>query len=89
MVEQAGAGVGFAPGDGFFGMTGGVGDVQGSLAEYAAVDARLLARKSSSPMREPSHHCSTPGASPSPKSPSPTAAVESGTARGKIVIDVG
>jgi len=26
-------------------MTGGVGGVQGSLAEYAAVDARLLAHK--------------------------------------------
>ncbi|MFI1564419.1 zinc-dependent alcohol dehydrogenase family protein [Streptomyces sp. NPDC020490] len=46
VVEQVGAGVdGFAPGDEVFGMTGGVGDVQGSLAEYAAVDARLLARK--------------------------------------------
>ncbi|WP_329108680.1 zinc-binding dehydrogenase [Micromonospora sp. NBC_01699] len=28
-----------------YGLTGGVGDLQGSLAEYAAVDARLLARK--------------------------------------------
>ena len=28
-----------------YGMTGGVGGVQGSLAEYAAVDARLLAHK--------------------------------------------
>ncbi|MEV7687668.1 zinc-dependent alcohol dehydrogenase family protein [Streptomyces bungoensis] len=46
VVEAVGAGVdGFAPGDEVFGMTGGVGDVQGSLAEYAAVDARLLARK--------------------------------------------
>lgn len=36
---------GFAPGDEVYGMTGGVGDLQGSLAEYAAVDARLLARK--------------------------------------------
>jgi NADPH2:quinone reductase len=34
---------GFAPGDEVFGMTGGVGGVQGSLAEYAAVDARLIA----------------------------------------------
>jgi NADPH:quinone reductase-like Zn-dependent oxidoreductase len=35
---------GFAPGDRVFGLTGGVGDLQGSLAELAAVDARLLAR---------------------------------------------
>jgi NADPH:quinone reductase len=33
------------PGDEVYGMTGGVGGVQGSLAEYAAVDAALLARK--------------------------------------------
>ncbi|MER6084894.1 zinc-dependent alcohol dehydrogenase family protein [Streptomyces sp. NPDC001833] len=46
VVEQVGPGVtDFAPGDEVFGMTGGVGDVQGTLAEYAAVDARLLARK--------------------------------------------
>ncbi|QWT21352.1 zinc-dependent alcohol dehydrogenase family protein [Bacillus sp. NP157] len=32
-------------GDEVFGMTGGVGGVQGSLAQYAAVDAALLARK--------------------------------------------
>jgi len=32
-------------GDEVFGMTGGVGGLQGSLAEYVAVDARLLARK--------------------------------------------
>ncbi len=45
-VEAIGADVhGFQPGDEVFGMTGGVGGVQGSLAEYAAVDARLLARK--------------------------------------------
>jgi len=44
VVEAVGAGVtGFAPGDAVFGMTGGVGGVQGSLAEYAAVDADLLA----------------------------------------------
>ncbi|MEU4472086.1 zinc-dependent alcohol dehydrogenase family protein [Micromonospora sp. NPDC023888] len=35
----------FAPGDEVYGLCGGVGDLQGSLAEYAAVDARLLARK--------------------------------------------
>jgi NADPH:quinone reductase-like Zn-dependent oxidoreductase len=46
VVEEVGPGVhDFAPGDEVFGMTGGVGDVQGSLAEYAAVDSRLLARK--------------------------------------------
>jgi NADPH:quinone reductase-like Zn-dependent oxidoreductase len=46
VVEQVGAGVaGFAPGDEVYGMTGGVGDLDGSLAEYAAVDARLLAPK--------------------------------------------
>ncbi|MET8947863.1 zinc-dependent alcohol dehydrogenase family protein [Streptomyces sp. NPDC004542] len=46
VVEEAGPGVhGFAPGDEVFGMTGGVGDVQGSLAEYAAVDVRLIARQ--------------------------------------------
>ncbi|WP_322094074.1 zinc-dependent alcohol dehydrogenase family protein [Paraburkholderia bannensis] len=33
----------FKPGDKVYGMTGGVGGVQGSLAEFAAVDARLLA----------------------------------------------
>lgn len=43
-VEAVGPGVsGFAPGDRVFGMTGGVGGVQGSLAEFAAVDADLLA----------------------------------------------
>jgi NADPH:quinone reductase-like Zn-dependent oxidoreductase len=35
----------FREGDEVYGMTGGVGGVQGSLAEYAAVDAALLARK--------------------------------------------
>src|SRR3569832_1105103 len=33
----------FAKGDEVYGMTGGVGGIQGTLAEYAAVDARLLA----------------------------------------------
>lgn len=32
-------------GDEVYGMTGGVGGLQGSLAEYAVVDARLLAHK--------------------------------------------
>ncbi|MEU8836770.1 zinc-dependent alcohol dehydrogenase family protein [Streptomyces sp900116325] len=52
VVEAVGPEVtGFAPGDEVYGLTGGVGDLQGSLAEYAAVDARLLAHKpvSSSP----------------------------------------
>lgn len=35
----------FRPGDEVFGMTGGVGGHQGSLAQYAAVDAQLLALK--------------------------------------------
>lgn len=48
IVVEVGAGVeGFAVGDEVFGLTGGVGDVQGSLAEYAAVDADLLATKPS------------------------------------------
>ncbi|MBS1664083.1 MAG: zinc-dependent alcohol dehydrogenase family protein [Bacteroidetes bacterium] len=33
----------FKPGDRVYGLTGGVGSVQGSLAEYAAVDPDLLA----------------------------------------------
>lgn len=45
-IEAIGPGVdGFRRGDEVYGMTGGVGGHQGSLAEYAAVDARLLARK--------------------------------------------
>lgn len=35
----------FEPGDEVYGMTGGVGGLQGSLAEFAAVDAQLLALK--------------------------------------------
>jgi NADPH:quinone reductase len=35
----------FAPGDEVYGLAGGVGGVQGSLAEHAIVDARLLAPK--------------------------------------------
>jgi NADPH:quinone reductase-like Zn-dependent oxidoreductase len=38
----------FRVGDEVFGMTGGVGGLQGSLAEFAAVDARLLAIKPAS-----------------------------------------
>jgi NADPH2:quinone reductase len=46
VVEAVGAGVdGFRVGDEVFGMTGGVGGLQGSLAELAAVDARLIAHK--------------------------------------------
>lgn len=35
----------FSVGDEVYGMTGGVGGLQGSLAEFAAVDADLLAKK--------------------------------------------
>jgi NADPH2:quinone reductase len=43
-VTALGAGVtAFAVGDKVYGMTGGVGGIQGSLAQYAAVDADLLA----------------------------------------------
>jgi NADPH2:quinone reductase len=46
VVEAIGDGVtGFAAGDEVYGMTGGIAGVQGSLAEYAAVDADLLALK--------------------------------------------
>jgi len=46
IVEAVGDGVtAFKPGDEVYGMTGGVGGLQGSLAEYAAVDANLLAPK--------------------------------------------
>ena len=49
VVEEVGEGVdGFSVGDEVFGLTGGVGEVQGSLAEYAAVDADLLAPKPAS-----------------------------------------
>lgn len=45
-VEAVGEGVdGFQPGDEVYGMTGGIAGVQGSLAQYAAVDAELLAHK--------------------------------------------
>ncbi|WP_419709251.1 zinc-dependent alcohol dehydrogenase family protein [Pseudomonas sp. NFX224] len=45
-VEALGEGVsGWVPGDEVYAMATGIGGVQGSLAEYAVVDARLLARK--------------------------------------------
>jgi NADPH2:quinone reductase len=46
VIEAIGNGVtGFKLGDEVYGMTGGVAGIQGSLAEYAAVDADLLALK--------------------------------------------
>lgn len=46
VVEAVGEGVtDFAVGDEVYGLTGGVRGLQGSLAEFAAVDARLLAPK--------------------------------------------
>ena len=53
-VAAVGEGVtGFRVGDEVFGLTGGGGGHQGSLAEFAAVDARLLAPKPSNiSMRE-------------------------------------
>lgn len=45
-VEAVGEAVSaFHTGDEVYGFTGGIGGLQGSLAEYAAVDARLIARK--------------------------------------------
>jgi len=46
VVEAVGDGVqGFRAGDEVFGMVGGVGGLQGTLAEYVAADAALLAHK--------------------------------------------
>ncbi len=46
VVEALGPGVTrFAPGDEVYGMVGGVGGMQGTLAELVAVDVELLARK--------------------------------------------
>lgn len=46
IVAAVGPGVAnFRVGDAVFGLTGGVGGLQGSQAQFAAVDARLLARK--------------------------------------------
>lgn len=48
IVAAVGEGVtGFKPGDEVYGMTGGIAGIPGSLAEYAAVDADLLALKPS------------------------------------------
>ena len=54
VVEEVGPGVtAFHVSDEVYGMTGGVGGIQGSLAQYAAVDADLLALKPSNlSMRE-------------------------------------
>jgi NADPH2:quinone reductase len=50
-VVEVGEGVtSFGLGDEVYGMTGGVGGIQGGLAEYAAVDARLIAHKPSNIM---------------------------------------
>lgn len=46
VVVSVGDGVkSFRPGDEVFGMAGGIGGLQGTLAEFAAVDARLIALK--------------------------------------------
>lgn len=46
VVEAVGSNVkGFRPGDEVYGMTGGVGGIPGTLAQFAAVDADLLAIK--------------------------------------------
>ncbi|RFU49079.1 zinc-dependent alcohol dehydrogenase family protein [Paraburkholderia sp. DHOC27] len=46
VVDAVGPGVTeFSVGDEVYGMTGGVGGIPGSLAQYASVDASLLARK--------------------------------------------
>jgi NADPH2:quinone reductase len=46
IVESVGEGVsGFGSGDEVYGMIGGIAGIPGSLAEYASVDARLLALK--------------------------------------------
>ena len=54
VIEAIGDGVsGFKVGDEVYGLTGGVGGIQGSLAQFAAVDARLIAHKPSNlSMRE-------------------------------------
>jgi NADPH:quinone reductase len=45
-VEETGSGItSFKVGDEVYGMVGGVGGLQGTLAEFIAVDADLLAHK--------------------------------------------
>uniref|UniRef100_UPI0018F1C64A alcohol dehydrogenase catalytic domain-containing protein n=1 Tax=Vibrio harveyi TaxID=669 RepID=UPI0018F1C64A len=45
-VEAIGDNVtGYAIGDEVFGCAGGLGDIQGSLAEYMVADAKLIAHK--------------------------------------------
>ena len=53
-VMSVGSGVtAFKPGDEVFGMAGGIGGLQGTLAQYAVVDERLIALKPASlSMRE-------------------------------------
>ena len=44
-VEEVGEGVSkFRPGDEVYGMVGGVGGRQGTLAEFVSADARMLAK---------------------------------------------
>ena len=46
IVEEVGPGVtAFSRGDAVYGMVGGVGGLQGTLAEFIGVDADLLAHK--------------------------------------------
>ncbi len=45
VVELGDAVEGFAIGDEVFGMAGGIVGAQGAMAEYIAVDARLIATK--------------------------------------------
>ncbi|MDF3135260.1 zinc-dependent alcohol dehydrogenase family protein [Pseudomonas extremaustralis] len=45
VIERGEAVEGFIPGQEVFGMAGGIGGTQGTLAEYIAVDARLVALK--------------------------------------------
>ncbi|SDI96010.1 zinc-dependent alcohol dehydrogenase family protein [Pseudomonas abietaniphila] len=45
VVGTGSAHASFRPGDEVYGMTGGVAGIQGTLAEYACIDARLLALK--------------------------------------------
>ncbi|HEV3151733.1 MAG TPA: zinc-dependent alcohol dehydrogenase family protein [Acidobacteriaceae bacterium] len=54
VVEETGSAVSaFHPGDDVYGMVGGVGGLQGTLAEYVAADAELIALKPKSlSMRE-------------------------------------